>query len=395
MATAPAPGDTTVDRLLAADRAQVTAQPRDVDAWLRLGQRWVRKARDAADPGFYLNAQAAAEVALALAPDHPQAIELQAQVYLNDHRFEDARALLTRLLQREPERPSSLGLLSDALLELGRFDEAATATQAMVDLRPSLPSYSRAAHLLWLQGDVAAAQAAYRLALAMGEPRQDPEPLAWVHVQTAEVARHAGDVPVTQQHFAQALQLVPGYPAALLGQARLELARHRPQEALPLLRQAFARSALPEIAWTLADAQAAMTDPGLDATLQWLQHRGEHTDPRTTAAWLASTKHNLGHALTLAQQERRQRGDVETEDVLAWALYRNGQWLQARAASDRALGLGTKLAKLWFHAGAIRLAQGQSAEGRKLLHDALALEPTLDHGEADEARALLSDVGQR
>ena len=44
-----------------------------VDAWVVLGQAWVRKARETADPVYYLNADACATEALKLDPDSEQA----------------------------------------------------------------------------------------------------------------------------------------------------------------------------------------------------------------------------------------------------------------------------------------------------------------------------------
>lgn len=394
LALAPVQGDSPIDRMLAADRARLAQGAQDADAWLRLGRHWVRKAREGADPGFYLNAQAAAEVALFLAPDRPDALDLQGLVLLNDHRFEQARALTDRILAVHPDRATTLGLRSDALLELGRFDEAADAAQRMVDLHPDLPSYSRAAHLLWLQGDLAGAREAWRLALAAGDPG-DPEPLAWVHVQAADVARWAGDPLPASRGYGEALRLVPDYPPALVGLARLDLGSHRPHEALPRLHHAFSRSPLPDTAWLLADAQAAAGDPGLEPTQRWLQAQAARVDPRTTAAWLASTRRDPTRAVELARQELQRRGDIDTEDVLAWALYRTGHLDEARQASDRSLRLGTKLPRLWFHAGAIRIAQGDVAAGRALVRDALQVPAALEHGEAEEARDLLADLGRR
>ena len=127
------------------------------DAWIVLGRAWVRKARESNDPGFYLNANACASVVLAKDPADKLALDLRGLVLLNDHKFEEARALATEVVARHPEDPMAWGNLGDALVELGRYDEAIVAVQHMVDLKPNLPSYSRASHLQWLRGDATSA----------------------------------------------------------------------------------------------------------------------------------------------------------------------------------------------------------------------------------------------
>src|SRR5439155_10712632 len=137
------------------------------------------------DPGYYLHADACAEVALAISPDDPTALDLRALVLLNQHQFADAEKTARKILEKRGDDPVAWGNLSDALLEMGRTEEASRAAQTMVDLKPNLPSYARAAHFRWLAGDSAGAKAFYRHAIDAGADQRDPEPRAWVLVQTA------------------------------------------------------------------------------------------------------------------------------------------------------------------------------------------------------------------
>ena len=51
-------------------------------------------------PGYYLNADACADLALRAAPGDPAALDLRAMVLLNQHRFDEARALSERIVLR-------------------------------------------------------------------------------------------------------------------------------------------------------------------------------------------------------------------------------------------------------------------------------------------------------
>jgi tetratricopeptide (TPR) repeat protein len=383
-------GDSKADQAVAALQTRLAARPEKAELWLELGRAWIRKARDATDPVYYLNADACAEVALGLEPSNPQALDLRGLVLLNDHRFEEARQLAQGAVAKQPESPTPYGILSDSLLELGRYEESVAAAQKMVDLKPNLPSYSRASYLMWLRGDVSGALESARLAIDAGADHRDPEPRAWELVQAALIFWHKGDYPGAQAGFERALLEFPGYPPALVGQAQVALAQGEPKRAVPLLEQAFAASPLVSTAWLLGDARAAAGDSrGAEEAYARVVKDGRRGDKRTLASYFATKDLAHDEALQLIEAERKNRDDLYTEDAYAWCLYRAGRKDDARAASDRATRLHTPDARLLYHAGAIRLAQGEADAGRALIEQALKLNPSFDPTGAPEARALI------
>lgn len=391
LALAVVEGQSPVDLEITRDQRAMRAHPDDAVGWVKLGRAWVRKARESTDPGFYLDADACARLALEQRPELVPALDLRVLVMLNDHRFEEARALAQRIVDAHPEDPMGYGSLSDALLELGRYDEASAAVQKMVDLKPNLASYSRASYLAWLRGDVAGALESSRLAIDSGGDRMDPEPRAWELVQAATVFWHKGDWAGADAGFDLAMGKGMGdYPPALVGKARVALARGDGKRAAELLDRAYAHSPLVLTAWLLGDARAMAGDAdGAARAYALVEKEGARTDRRTLSLYYATKNVEPARALALAEEERKVRGGVYTDDAYAWALHRNGREAEARAAIDRALALGTPDAMLLFHAGAIRIAQRDVAGGRKLVARALALNPKFDVTGADEARALL------
>jgi len=360
------------------------------EVWTALGELWVRKARESADPVYYVSADAAAQVALAAQPDFSPARSLRGLVLVNQHRFAEARDLATETLAKHPDDLLAYGVLSDSNLELGQYALATQAAQHMVDLKPNLASYARAAHLMFLHGDLAGAKEAYRLAIDAGADARDLEPRAWVIVQTALLFFSQGDLPGAQAGFDEALRELPHYPPALVGLGKLALARGDGKAAVAALAEAVAASPLLETRWLLGDAKKLAGDAaGAEAVYAQVQKEGAAIDPRTLALFLATHDRDPARAVILANAERKVRDDVWTEDARAWALFRAGQLAEARTASDAAIALGTPEARLWYHAGAIRLAQGD-ASGRAMVERALKLNPGFDLTGAAEARALLA-----
>jgi tetratricopeptide (TPR) repeat protein len=103
----------------------------------------------------------------------------------------------------------------------------------------------------------------------------------------------------------------------------------------------------------------------------------------------------LGEALDLARKELEVRRDVYTSDVLAWALYKNGRAREALAPMRDAVRLGTKDARLLFHAGMIHLAVGDREPARRALQEALRLNPHFDLLHVEVAERALKEIGER
>ena len=358
------------------------------DDWVLLGQAWIQKARQAGDPGLYLAADGAATLALVMAPEHPGALGLRGLVLLNQHAFAEARRQAESVLARSPDDVLALATRSDAALELGDLPAALEASQRMVDVKPGLASYGRAAHLRWLTGDVAGAKSLYRSAIEAGRG----EPLAWMLVQAAMVFWNEGDLDGAMAGAEQALATVPDYAPALVLEARVRLARGEASEAVSALERAHAAQPLVETAWLLADARTVTGDArGAAAAEARVLRDGRQSDPLILGAFLAARGRELPEALRLLEAEHRARPGLAVEDAYAWALHRAGRRAEARAASDRALAHGTPDPRLLFHAGAIRLAQGDREGGTALVRRALALNPAFDPLAAAEARAMLRD----
>ncbi len=98
-------------------------------------------------------------------------------------------------------------------MEQGRLAEAAAAYQKMIDLKPFYQSYTRAAHLRWLKGDLDGAIEMMNAAVKAASPR-DPESIAWAYTRLAMYQLQRGRFAEADRMTAAALQYVPDYAAA-------------------------------------------------------------------------------------------------------------------------------------------------------------------------------------
>jgi tetratricopeptide (TPR) repeat protein len=350
----------------------------------------VEKARTSSDPGYYLNANACADIALDLSPGDPLALDLRGLVLLNEHKFRQARDLARSILDEHPDSAMAWGSLSDALFEIGEVDQAELAAQKMMELKPNLPSYGRVSYFQWLGGDGKGALESARLALDAGRDPRNLEPLAWVVVQTAMMFWHRGDYEGADAGFERALAMVSEYPPALVGRGRAAMARGDARRAADLFERAYRQSPLTETAGLLSDALEMSGDTaGAEKALDEAEKEGRRADKRTLSLLYSARDKRPEDALRLAREEREVRGDPYTDDALAFALYRNGRFEEAHRIVARWGRYGAGDARLLFHRGAIEIAAGQKAAGKELLAAALAQNPHFDARGAVEAKHLL------
>jgi tetratricopeptide (TPR) repeat protein len=346
-----------------------------------LGYRFVSRARLSNDPGFYALAEHAAACMESMAPDEPAALLLRGHVLHQTHRFSEAESIARRLVGSR-EFVLDFGLLGDVLLEQGRLSEAAEAYQKMIDLKPFFQSYTRAAHVRWLRGDLDGALAMMRAAVQAASPR-DPESIAWAYTRLSMYELQRGRLRDATRMADAALEYVPDYAAALLARGRIQLAQSQGADAVVTLERAARLNPLPEYQWALADALRSI-DRRHDAAgiEKQLTQEGALDDPRTLALYLSTRREDAARAVQLARRELDTRRDVFTLDAMAWALASTGDTQEASALMTQALAEGTEDARLFLHAAVIAAADGRRADAARYAQKAHSLRFTLFPSEA-------------
>ena len=342
----------------------------------QLGWKFVAKARESFDPGFYKLAEQCALAIEARQPHSAEALLLRGHALHNLHRFKEAEPL-ARQLAAGRGLPFDFGLLGDVLMEQGKLAEAVEAYQRMMDLRPDLHSYARGAHVRWLKGNVAGAEKLMRLAVSAASPH-DSESAAWVYVRLGAYQFQSGAFAEAERACATALEFQNDYPSALLLLGRLLLAQGHYGQAAKTLRRAMELNPLPEYQWALAEALRAdgRAEEAMAVEAQLHRH-GATTDPRTYSLYLATRGQSAATALRLAEVELQARGDVFTHDALAWALAAADKMDAARRHAAQALSEGTQDGRLFLHAAGIAQRGGDEAAARRWAAQALQLKHLL------------------
>jgi tetratricopeptide (TPR) repeat protein len=359
----------------------------DADSLTMLGLAYEQRARETGDPSYYSRADGVLDEALGLAPRSALVQSVLGSLALARHRFRDGLRLGRRavVLGTATSAPRALqsrswGVVGDALVELGRYGEGFGAFDRMMRIEPGLAAYARVSYARELLGHRGAALVPMHAAVNSSDG--EPEPLAWTSVQLGKLYWSLGRVGAARAEYVRALHALPGYVYALDALAQVEAARGHVTRAVGLERRAVATAPLPQFVASLGDllstsgrkAEARRQYALMGAIRRLLAANGVKTDLEIA---LFQTDHriHLRESLALARSARRERPSIDGDDVLAWALARNGRCDEALPYSRRALRLGTHDPLKFFHRGMIERCLGHRGDARTWFRRAVALNP--------------------
>lgn len=388
---------TPADREIRAAQSFIERAPRLPTGYNLLASAYMQKARETGDFGYNARAEEALKRSFQIEPENHDATRLQAYLLLSFHRFGEALPVAQRAVAQSPKDYEAYGALVDALVELGHYEEAKKAVQAMLDIRPYTGSYARASYLRFLYGNTDGAIEAMRMAVQSASPA-NPENLAWCLVYLGDELMNAGRLDEAEREYDRALFSFPDYYLALAAKARARLAAGDTDNAIAFYKRAQERVPLPDTAIALGDLYTKLgrsTEAKQQYELVEFIERtsaASGTYSRQLALFYADHDIKLDEALAIAQKEREARADIYTCDALAWCLYKKGDLAGAKKSMDEALRLGTRDARINFHAGMIYQALGERDNATKHLQLALKINPSFDVLQADIAKQTLRAI---
>jgi len=394
---------TAADNHIAYYQHILQRNPRDARTYHRLGDALIRKARESGDVTYFNRAEEALQKSLDLVPTNAGAWRHLAYVAYSRHEFDQAATYARKALELDRGDGHAWGVLGDALLETGRYAEAEDAYGRMIAIEADLHALGRRAGLKSMRGDTTGALADLERAVAEGRAARRPaESVAWALTQLGSEHFAVGQLDRAEARHREALRAYPNYYRGLAGLGQVRAAQRHFEEAADLYRRAIAIVPLPEYATALGDiftrqgrVEEARKQYDLVEYIGRLNALNKILYNRELAYFYADHGVNLATALEMAQGELSARRDVYAYDLLAWALVKNGRAEEARAAIGEALKLGTKDARLYFHAGLIHAALGEPDRAHQYLARALATNPNFHVLYADVAKQTLVSLGRR
>jgi len=350
-ATAPSKVD---ERILRAQQS-IAKFPNNAEAYNQLASAYMQKARETADFTFNAHADAAINRSLAVEPDNYDGLKLRAKLQLTYHRFAEALETARHSQTFRNDDHDVWGQITDALVELGDYPGAVKAAQKMVDLRPDSSSYARVSYLRSLHGDTQGAIDAMTAALKSSNPN-DPEGIAWCHVQLGNELMNTGKLAEAEREFDTALVIFPSHSLALQSKARARVAAGDLNGAIAIYERepnsADAAQALGDLFARLGKTDDAKAAYAKFDTLERENAVLERSWRHMVNFWLDHDQ-NLTEALNLASKEYNSRKDIFTCDSLAWALFKNGRVTEAKKVMKEALRTGSKDLRINDHASII------------------------------------------
>jgi tetratricopeptide (TPR) repeat protein len=389
---------------------RIKRDPEDFVALNKLAAEYLKRLRETGDASYLDLASRTARASLAVLPaeQNKGGLTVLTQAEFSSHDFRAAREHAEKLIEFEPTKSYPYQHLGDAQLELGNYTEAENAFRAM-SRHGSLQGITvvateqRLARLRMLRGDTKGAVTHFSNALKIAQrlPVPPAETIAWCQWQLGETAFSEGDYKKAEEYYNSALVTLPNYFRAVASLGKVKAATgdlagaiEQYERVVRVLPDPIFVSALGDLYAVSGRAEDARKQFDLVEKIGSLSELNGAIYNRGLALFYADHDLKPDEAYALAAKEYEVRRDIYGADAVAWTALKAGKLSDAQAAARDALKLGTRDAKIFYHAGVIEERLGRKAEARRLIGNALKLNPSFDPVQAPIARKLLDELNR-
>ena len=354
-------------------RERANSDPESATDRSTLASLYLQRARALGRFSDYALAETAARESIGLRTEHnAQTFGLLVSALLARHAFPEALLVAREAHNYDPDSPAQLAMLGEIELEIGDYDSAAVHFQLVKYDGQNFSVGARIARWKELTGH---GEAARQLLLALIKRIGDRDDLpreqrAWFHYRLGELDARLGQFAAADSAYQRGLAIFPDDYRILGGLAHLSALRGQWRSAIEYGDRAIAIQLDPTVLGIVSDAYRQLGDS--TAAMQYAQAmkvsalKQPGAIHRTWGLFVLDhgNTRERKHVLARAHADIKTRHDVYGEDLLAWALFRDGRLTDAREAMVRALAQQTEDPLIFEHASAIAEANGDTVSAR-------------------------------
>lgn len=387
---------------------RVKLDPDDMISYNMLGDRYLKRLRETGNLTYLTLAEKTAKESLRVLPAerNTRGLNLTAAVQYSSHEFSAAQKTAEELIKLLPDQITFHQILGDSLLELGEYEKATTVFKKMEKLGDDSSTAKfalaiRIARLEKLKGNLAKAENSFleSLNIATNMKTLSRETVAWSNAQVAEHYFSVGDYKKAETYYQEALRIFPRYFLAIAGLGQVKAAQGDLGQAIKQYEEVV--GVLPDLNFVamLGDLyklsgkeKEAQQQYALVEQIAKLSTLNGVLYNRSLVIFYANQEIKPQEAYEQAQKEYEARKDIYGADALAWTALKAGKLPEAQIAIKEALKLGTKDAKIFYHAAMIAHSSNDIKSAQSYLKQALELNPQFDPLQSLKARKLLEQL---
>ncbi|MFC4721236.1 tetratricopeptide repeat protein [Geojedonia litorea] len=318
----------------------------------------------------------------------PGALKSLAANYISQHKFKEALELLSKAELIGDTLEGTQKMLFDVYLELGNYELA----KMYLDTFKNFSDFDYLIRLSkWSdhQGNLDAAIKYMEQAMVIAESSNLPAIKKWAYTNIADFYGHAGLINKSYQHYLKALALDPHDAYAKKGIAWIAYSYEKnPEEALRILNKVTENYQAPDYYLLKAEIADYMGDTALKNT-QLALYKTAVEDAAYGAMYnkynvllYTDEEQAIDQALAIARIEVEHRPTPESYDLLAWALFKNGNTNAALIIVNDHIINKTFEPAILYHVAEIYKATGNYAAVKPLKKELLGslyeLGPTMN-----------------